>query len=240
MLLLPEDRVLSHSWMIRDMLCSDIPCDRVNDAIYLDVDPDAFHMIYDILQGFVDVANLKMSDIYWNRLRITADFLLCPEISKLCENHLSEQTSMVATLLEQICSLQLQSNQLQVCEHQLSEQTSTVAMLREQVCSLQCESNLLKACKIQLSEETSKAATLQTLVLSLQTENKLFKDTLENIADGDFYYTQCSAHRLRRPGNVCMAVSHTIKLGEICACDTDHKILERVRIRSVADLCDTF
>lgn len=89
MLLLPEASILSHSWLLATILRSDVPCDKVGDAFYLEMDANSFGLVYDILQGSVVVEELLLSDVSWNLLKVTADFLLCPEISAHCEKKLT-------------------------------------------------------------------------------------------------------------------------------------------------------
>ncbi len=89
MLLLPEASVLSHSWLLSTIIRSEVPCDRVNDAFYLDIDSDSFRLVYNILQCSVVVGGLLLSDVSWNLLKVTADFLICPEISTYCEQQLT-------------------------------------------------------------------------------------------------------------------------------------------------------
>jgi hypothetical protein len=122
--LLSEASIMSHSWLLSTILRSEVPCDKVNDAFYLDLHSESFWLVYDILQGSVVVEELILEDKSWNLLKVTADFLLCPEISAHCEQHLNVVMEKYNSMEKEIIRLKESTSRLE------TENQNYVAMIQ--------------------------------------------------------------------------------------------------------------
>ena len=111
----PARNVLSHEWLVKTIVETNLPKDKFGDAYYIDCDCDSFRFIYQLLNSqatFEDV--LKMSPLSIAILRTTARYLLCFEIEALLDSVQNDQENclrQIQDLSDELANQKLRSVQ---------------------------------------------------------------------------------------------------------------------------------
>ena len=100
---LPVSDVTRHDWLVRTMLETDLPTDRVADALYLNCDAESFRLIYMLLCGTASMPQAleRLSDLSLSLVRATAEYLLCFEVVRAIDDMVAKKMDHQVIVLDE-------------------------------------------------------------------------------------------------------------------------------------------
>ena len=100
---LPLSDVTRHDWLVRTMLETDLPTDRIADALYLNCDAEAFRLIFMLLCGTASMPQAleRLSDLSQSIVRATAEYLLCFEVVHAIDDIVAKKMDHQAIVLDE-------------------------------------------------------------------------------------------------------------------------------------------
>lgn len=122
--------VLSHDWLLKTLITTDLPTAKIEDSFYLDCDGNSFRVIYAILSGVTTVeeqATLPLRDL--KLLLSTARYVSCMQLSEEIKN-LIDSTSNEVNRLEAL--LQNEVSTISSLRIQLQEKSSSLENLQRE------------------------------------------------------------------------------------------------------------
>ena len=99
---LPVGDVTRYDWLVRTMLETDLPTDRVADALYLNCDAESFRLIYMLLCGTASMPQAleRLSDLSLSLVRATAEYLLCFEVVRAIDDMVAKKMDHQVIVLD--------------------------------------------------------------------------------------------------------------------------------------------
>lgn len=170
---LPVSDVTRHDWLVRTMLETDLPTDRIADALYLNCDAEAFRLIIMLLCGTASMPQAleRLSDLSQSIVRATAEYLLCFEVVRAIDDMVAKKMDHQAIVLDEA---KLRETELR---HQLQ---------------LKCaEMDEQRKAEMQEMDELKSKASFRAVMEKVLSSGISVKE----------YF--CSAKRTHRPGNIC-------------------------------------
>jgi len=100
---LPVGDVTRHDWLVRTMLETDLPTDRVADALYLNCDAESFRLIYMLLCGTASMPQAleRLSDLSLSIVRAAAEYLLCFEVVRAIDDMVAKKMDHQVIVLDE-------------------------------------------------------------------------------------------------------------------------------------------
>jgi len=100
---LPVGDMTRHDWLVRTMLETDLPTDRVADALYLNCDAESFRLIYMLLCGTASMPQAleRLSDLSLSIVRATAEYLLCFEVVRAIDDMVAKKMDHQVIILDE-------------------------------------------------------------------------------------------------------------------------------------------